>query len=616
MPRKFRKLAATAAAAALAALGTVGTAQGAPTTPAGAVALNHRTITPAVLTAGSAEKPANLTMFTAQPDAYYWVNNFKGSADTLTWTVSSDEQALYSVTGLLATSSDTPFVLKDDVNGATIAAVSHSYGWDRLEMGQILVPKGVSHLTLSRTTSTTAETDVKSLELVPTAKQDSYTADVASAKANSQWLTDAGYGLFFQYGAWGYPPNGLAKTLDQQACDFNVPAFVDMVKSTGAAYVMWSYTWYTYQVDGPNAVIDRILGNGGNTAACDLDLKVAQSLHKAGIKFILYYHNGHDQDPTWWAKQQFPAGYRLTGTGDKTTFLTNWKNVISWAGDHFGRNLDGWWFDDGAYYYPADFKSLQSAARAGNPNRIVTWNTWIAAAYTKYEDFQPGETCNGSPTSGSVVGPDGVYLTGPYKGIRAHCAVLLNQDWGVHDPNTTIRPTVSTQSAVNTVRTAMANHTALSLDLMMYEDGTVDPTTLATLKEIKAEIRDGKPAPAIVNDNDPSIGYTGASWALASNRNAGDIGDDVKYTRTDGESFDVTFSGTGIDFLGPRDPGNGAVTMSVDGGTATSIDASGPAYAAAQVLYRVRGLTPGVHHLVGVKAGGAYLQVDAFQIYR
>jgi hypothetical protein len=320
-------------------------------------------------------------------------------------------------------------------------------------------------------------------------------ADVAKAKANSQWLTDAGYGLFFQYGAWGYPKTGPAKSLDDQACDFNVPKFVKMVQSTGAAYVLWSYTWFTYQVDGPNPQIDGILGNGGNTARCDLNLSVAKALHKVGIKFMLYYHNGLTQDASWAAKQDFPADYRNTGSGDKSTFIANWKSVISWIGDHYGKQLDGLWFDDAQYYYPENFHELERTARVGNPQRLVSWNSWVSAAYTQYEDFQAGESCDGTPTAGSPTGSNGVYLSGPLAGIRAHCQEMLNQDWGVHEPNTTIVATKNINGLINDLSTAMANHTTLSFNLMMYEDGSVDPTTLAQLQEIKSVFRDGATPP-------------------------------------------------------------------------------------------------------------------------
>jgi hypothetical protein len=588
---------------------------GNPGTPG--VLVSH-SIVPAVLTAGGADRTAGLTNMPWGPDAYFWIDNFNKATDELTWTVTSDRTAAYNITGLLSTTEETPFTLTDSVNGQRIAVSSHSYGWDRLAMGQLTIPRGSSKLTLKRLTTTSSETDIKSLELIPAKTQARYDDSVADAKANSQWLTDGGYGLFFQYGAWGYPPTGPAKSLDDQACSFDVPKFVSMVQSTGAAYVIWSYTWYTYQVDGPNPAIDRILGSTRDTAKCDLDLTVAKALQQVGIKFMLYYHNGHTQDPEWWAKQAFPAGYDVTGVGDKSTFLKNWTDVVSWAGEHFGTTLAGWWFDDGQFYYPADFAALQEAARAGNPQRLVTWNSWKAAAYTQYEDFQPGETCHGAPTPGSVVGSNGVNLTGPFAGIRAQCLYMLNQDWGVHDPNTTIYPTQKIYGVVHDLDTAMANHTAINFNLMMYENGDVDPATLALLKQVKSIYRDGGPRPTpplMVNDTSSQITYTG-TWGYSANRGAGDWDNDLHYTTTAGASTSITFTGTGIQFLAPIYPGGGSGSVTLDGvAKGTISESGGNTYTAQQVVYSVSGLTAGQHTLVLTDAGGAgYFQVDAFQI--
>jgi hypothetical protein len=443
--------------------------------------------------------------------------------------------------------------------------------------------------------------------------------------------------LFFQYGAWGYPKTGPAKSLDDQACDFDVPKFVKMVQSTGAAYVMWSYTWYTYQIDGPNPVVDKILGNGGNTAKCDLDLAVAKALHKAGIRFMLYYHNGHDQDPAWWAKQDFPAGYKYTGAGDKSTFDKNWKNVISWIGNHYGKLLDGFWFDDGQYYYPDNFKDLQTAARTGNPQRLVSWNSWISAAYTQYQDYQPGENCDGSPRAGSPTGPNGVYLSGPFQGIRAHCLRPLNQDWGVHSPDTTIRLTTDIFRTMKSLDAAFANHTPLSLNLMMYENGDVDPATLQLLQQIKSIYRDGGPRPepppppppcpqlppqptnaTTINDDSSQITYTG-DWNISSGRGAGDYNDDVHYTQTPGDSASVTFNGTGIYYYAPK-TGAGSYAsaqVTLDGvnvGNCEAVDPNG-GYLPQQLIYGVENLTAGQHTLTVTNAGdGQFFQVDDFKL--
>lgn len=130
---------------------------------------------------------------------------------------------------------------------------------------------------------------------------------------------------------------------------------------------------------------------------------------------------------------------------------------------------------------------------------------------------------------------------------------------------------------------------------------------------------DGQPAPTPsagpgeINNDDQSISYSGA-WRISSNRNAGDYDNDVSYTSTAGDSFDVAFNGTGIDYVAPKGNGHASVSLTLDGQPVGTVSATASSYTPQQVLYSVRNLQPGVHHLIGTAATSGYLQVDAFNI--
>ena len=581
--------------------------------------LRPNSIVPVSLTAGSAVMSPGLTVLYPGDVKNFWVNNFNTATSSLTWTVHSTATTEFRADVLESTTDAVPFVLTNDVSGDSTTATSQAIGWNKLDLGVLTIPAGTSHLTLSRLTSSSRETDVKSIDLLPQSQVTKYTKSVEGARADSQWLTKAQYGLFLQYGAWGFPQTGPAKSLDDQACGFDVPKFVQMVQSTGAAYVLWSYTWYQYKIDGPNPVVDTIMGNGDLTARCDLIGQIASALHQKGIKFLLYYHNGHGTTASWWDKQNWPANFGTTGVGDRTTFFDNWQNVIGWVGKHYGKLLDGWWFDDGIMYYPADFAALEKVARKGNPDRLISWNSWVAPRLTDYQDYTPGEGCDGASVLGSPVDGTGTFSSGPEAGLRSQCLYMLNDDWGVHSANTTITNTKSLGAVRSALHTAIANNTALSFNFMMYENGDVNPTTLAVLQEIKKEFRDGQPAPTPsagpgeINNDDQSISYS-VAWTISSNRNAGDYDNDVSYTSTAGDSFDVAFNGTGIDYVAPKGNGYASVSLTLDGKPVGTVSATASSYTPQQVLYSVRNLQPGVHHLIGTAATSGYLQVDAFNI--
>ena len=57
------------------------------------------------------------------------------------------------------------------------------------------------------------------------------------------------------------------KTLDELSETFDISSFINMVKETGASYVIWSLTWWEYTLMMPSSNIDRIIGNSNRTAS-------------------------------------------------------------------------------------------------------------------------------------------------------------------------------------------------------------------------------------------------------------------------------------------------------------------------------------------------------------
>ena len=81
---------------------------------------------------------------------------------------------------------------------------------------------------------------------------------------------------------------------------------------------------------------------------------------------------------------------------DTTKFFNNWKSIIAEAGERYGDKLAGWWFDDGTtnyYYRSAPWESLAKAAKAGNPQRLVSFNAWEMNNPTRFHDYCTGEAC-------------------------------------------------------------------------------------------------------------------------------------------------------------------------------------------------------------------------------
>ncbi|MFE2873847.1 alpha-L-fucosidase [Embleya sp. NPDC059259] len=561
----------------------------------------------------AAERTPSMSVFAPDTRKNFWVENFKTSDDYLAWTVTVPKGDVYRITGMLNAAPGQTFRVGVRGSAAATGFVQPGGGWARVDAGKLTLPSGTSTIVLDRTGTLAGDAQVKSLELVREKDRPAREARIAAARANTSDFASAGYGLMFQYGSWGFPENGgPAKSLDRQAADFDVPAFVKMVKGTGAAYVIWSYSWWGYHVDGPNAAIDKIVGNGDLTARRDLIGEIADALHAEGLGFTLYYHLG-TEDAAWWPTQKFPDTFYTTGTGDRSTLLTNWKQVVADIGNRYGTRLDGFFFDDGLIYYPAPFEELEKIARTGNPRRMVSWNSWILPRYTDFQDTYFAEEVHGEAVDGSApVGGNGIFRSGPQKGLLQHAMFRMEDDWGIHLRGQKIGgPNFSAKQAVDWALDAASRKVPLSFNLMMYEDGKVSEQSLSILNEVRQALRGNAERidPEPVNQDDAGFAWDGA-WQHTSNTWSGDLGDDVQASTANGGSVTYTFTGTAADVLGPRNLLGGKYDVYLDGALVQRLDGFSWWPKPQSVLYAARHLAPGTHTIKLVKVSGVRLTID------
>lgn len=71
-------------------------------------------------------------------------------------------------------------------------------------------------------------------------------------------------------------------------------------------------------------------------------------------------------------------------------------------------------------------------------------------------------------------------------------------------------------------------------------------------------------AATVLDDDDQSLSYEG-SWTAQGFRGFGDYEDNVHYTLTDGDSVSLSFTGTGVSFVGELSSDQGNVEWSIDG---------------------------------------------------
>ena len=405
------------------------------------------------------------------------------------WTLQTPAHGLYDVTAVVFGQGSRLVV---SCNGKTLEAILHDKEWSRLNLGILPLKPGDNMLAL--TVEAVKGFKFSSLELTEPTVKERLLAEAMAMRQQPDWFKDAGYGLMFQWTNRATPPQGPIKEWEDKVNDFDVGAFVDMVEASGAAYVIWSITWGQQYLSAPIQSLDRIIK--GRTTERDLFGEMANLLYERGIKLIFYYHYGyecyHSRDMEW---LEAVGGLKA----DKIELYDNLMKIIAEVGDRYGDKFHGWWFDGGARYYnchfdgssaaegplSAPFKAITQAARTGNPKRIIAYNSWIKPRITEYQDYYGGE---GAKAFSEL--KDGVFTTGRQTGMQAHGCFILEKRWGHIDLNTPIiSPKFDLARLTQWVRAAQQQRYPLSINLEMYEDGSVSPESMALLKELRKAVR-------------------------------------------------------------------------------------------------------------------------------
>lgn len=439
-----------------------------------------------LMAAGAAHNEELTVVNPNQPPKHFYINNFDDTDDVFEWTVALDAAADYHVDGYLSAAEGETFRLSVVETGETLDYSTAISGWEKHEAGIISLPAGTSTLRLVRT-STAANVSIKSLELIRESDRADYLQRIADFKVDNTWFSQSGYGVMFQYGAWGWPVSGDKKSLEDQANDFDVPAFVEMVKGTGASYVIWSTSWVSFIMNAPIASVDAYFGHGDQTSTRDLYGDIMTALDAEGIDFMFYYHRGEANAVPWFQDPSYPhTEFGTRGTGDRSLFFDSWETIITEMGNRYGDKLDGWVFDTGHAYYPAPYERLGAAARAGNPNRLFSFNSHHWGRTTEFQDFYFGENHTGLPITGSAgEGGDGILTAGPNKGLLEHGMLHMEYRWGITKKNETASTIISKATALNYMASASPRNVPLSFNMVMWEDGTVNQTSLDVLNAVK-----------------------------------------------------------------------------------------------------------------------------------
>jgi hypothetical protein len=113
-----------------------------------------------------------------------------------------------------------------------------------------------------------------------------------------------------------------------------------------------------------------------------------------------------------------------------------------------------------------------------------------------------------------------------------------------------------------------------------------------------------------INDDDPGAIYPG--WSRRCNLNTGDFNNDLTLSDTPGCTWRMSFTGTSVAVVAPKEPGAGKIEIKIDGNTLTTADLyTNGVRQAAQTVSEITGLAAGPHTITLIHRGAGPVAVDA-----
>ena len=326
----------------------------------------------------------------------------------------------------------------------------------------------------------------------------------ACAETNNpatDWFSRAGYGVFVHYlEKFQNNPDklhslGRKTSWDECVREFDTERFAEAMMEAGAGYVFFTMLQQTHHLIAPNAAFDRLTGHAPGEACATRDLveDLWQSLNRRGIPLMLYW--------TGDGPSMCPQCVDAMGMTRPVTeaWLEKWASVIEEYSRRYGGKVKGWWVD-GSYvkhgnlqYDDRKLGFMARAMKAGNPQAIVAFNdaeSFVTMKpYSVHDDYLAGERndFNARPGSRWLGGYQWHFLT--FLGAKENG---LPYGWG--EPGVCLTP----KELINSVYDITEKGGVVSIDVMLFRDGSVDRSQLETLRRLRpglAAMRANPPKP-------------------------------------------------------------------------------------------------------------------------
>ncbi|MFD0616064.1 discoidin domain-containing protein [Paenibacillus sp. GCM10027629] len=295
----------------------------------------------------------------------------------------------------------------------------------------------------------------------------------------------------------------------------------------------------------------------------------------------------------------------LPRSGGGNGNITAYNIYVSTDGETFTKVASGSWANDdtekNADFTPVNASYVKLEATAGI-------NGWASAAEINI-GLAPitGKLVGITPPAAVTGVENGVAKTASALGLPAK--VEMATDAGKVNANVTWNVEASSYDpALKTAQSFTVNGT------VALPAGVTNPNNVVLTTSISVTVNSVN-AVQMVNDTDSTISYTG-SFSYSQNRGKSDYMNDVHQTQGNGDYFQYTFTGTGIDYIGVKNGDIGNQEVYIDGKLMQTVSGTAPSYTAQAVIYSNKSLASGTHTIKVVKRSGYWMVLDALKVYR
>jgi len=437
---------------------------------------------------------------------------------SVTWQVEVEESGEYGVAlSYASANSGAPLTVTSDgsvVSGTTQTTQGLYSGWsskyERILLEDTLqLSEGFNDITLTMTNASYMH--LHSLELIPSSALPGIVANLnkaRQARANTDWFVAAKYGVMFHWTSRTQPRHGPQQPYLDAVDAFDVNSFAEMVEQTGASYVIFTVNHGDHTCPMPLESWESFYP--GSTSERDLVGDMADALSEYGIKLLLYLSPStigkESTDLAFWHEPSWP--FLPDFSSESEDFFDLHEEIFTEIGLRYEEKVAGYWLDAymGIYlkypHYP--YERMNDAFKAGDPNRLVSLNTWVLPLCTAWQDYWSGEGINPSQAAISSRYLDdnqGAGLLMNYSteilegtGLQSHVLFILDDNWVHTEANTPISPPIHTdEQLIAFVQQSIANQCVVTMNLGIYQkedevEGWVGQATLDQLIALRLAI--------------------------------------------------------------------------------------------------------------------------------